>query len=224
MEDKYLPIGTICTIKGKNIKIMIIGYYAQEYNGNIKFMDYSGIAYPEGMLKMNSIISFNHADIENVLFKGYVDESFSKLSNNLNGKTTESKITSSNSYSKIEFDENGVVVVAEPIVNEPISNDEPKYLFDDQGFVIGVKKDNPFHQTYETDQVSKQKYEFDENGVVIAVNNEKNKDDKSKTSGKYQFDENGVVIGVNDNQTAPKKEPSKLSAIKFDENGIVVAG
>ena len=36
MEQKYLPIGSVCTLKGKNKKVMITGYYSVEFNGNFK--------------------------------------------------------------------------------------------------------------------------------------------------------------------------------------------
>ena len=41
MNEKYLPIGTICTLKGKNKKVMIVGVYGVEFNGNLKINDYT---------------------------------------------------------------------------------------------------------------------------------------------------------------------------------------
>lgn len=202
--EKYLPIGTICSVKGRNKLVMITGYYDVEFNGNLRFSDYSGVSYPEGTLKPGSRIGFNHSDIEEVVYSGYVDNDFSKFQELLKGMNEKENtgVVSSKLYSKIEFDENGVVVLAEPITE----NESPKknpidsgFEFDENGVVIGVKNEsvnNPFHTEYQ--------------------------EDVKPQLGKIQFDENGVVIGVNDNQTAPKKEPNKLSAIKFDENGIVV--
>ena len=53
MIDKYLPIGTVCTLKGNNKKVMVIGFFSVEYNGNIKMYDYQGCSYPEGILLKN---------------------------------------------------------------------------------------------------------------------------------------------------------------------------
>ena len=42
--------------------------------------DYRGCIYPEGLLK-NNIISFNHNDIIEIIFKGYINDDYSKLEN-----------------------------------------------------------------------------------------------------------------------------------------------
>ncbi len=36
MKEKYLPIGTICQIKGNINRVMIKGYYGRTYNNVIK--------------------------------------------------------------------------------------------------------------------------------------------------------------------------------------------
>ena len=231
MEQKYLPIGSVCTLKGKNKKIMITGYYSIEFTGNIKIYDYIGCLYPEGLLGSDHGISFNHSEIENIDFIGFKNrdgENFLKLLNNVSDEKSEPTISSSKNYSKIVFDENGVVVMAEPVDNSNSS----KYEFDEDGTVIGIS--NPFHKEYEqkeetpvdnwdilkeTDDEespeeellkgSLNKIEFDENGVVISTGENKNKE-------QYKFDSNGVVIG-NGWDTEPTKEQ-----YKFDENGVVI--
>ena len=59
MEEKYLPIGSIVTVKDINKKLMIIGYYSLEYKNSVKLYDYVGCSYPEGMLLKNNTFSFN---------------------------------------------------------------------------------------------------------------------------------------------------------------------
>ena len=74
MESKYLPIGSVCTIKGKSRKVMITGYYSIKFNGNLRINDYKGCIYPEGLLISDQTCSFNHSDIEKVDFVGYKNE------------------------------------------------------------------------------------------------------------------------------------------------------
>ena len=133
MEQKYLPIGSVCTLKGKNKKVMITGYYSVSFSGNLKINDYMGCAYPEGMLLPEFVCSFNHTDIESVDFLGFKNEEqeiFKGLLNRLTGNTDENAtselhkendifLTSNSSYSKLLFDENGVVMIADPVVEQP---------------------------------------------------------------------------------------------------------
>ena len=232
MNEKYLPIGSICTLKGKNKKVMISGYYSMSFNGNIKIYDYMGCFYPEGTLNGDQSVSFNHSDIEKVDFVGYKNEDcekFLKMLNNVSDEKSEPVVTSSKDYSKLVFDENGVVVMAEP------ANNNVEYEFDEEGTVIGVN--NPFHQEYEPKEEetkdnwdilkdyedtetpeeelvnsSLNKIEFDENGVVIGVSGWENQEPSNE---QYTFDENGVVVGVNG-------QSNSTSKYEFDENGVVV--
>ena len=38
MEEKYLPIGSVVTVKDINKKLMIIGYYSLEYKNSVKLL------------------------------------------------------------------------------------------------------------------------------------------------------------------------------------------
>ena len=160
MKNKYLPIGTVCNIKTKNKKMMIIGYCMPEFNGDLKVKDYVGCAYPEGLLLPKHILTFNHEDIIDVCFLGFKNEEQGRLDvllNKSNGneidkakefhEDNEMYLTSNNTYSKLLFDENGVVMLAE---TKPLE----KFEFDENGYVINVEKDddikNPFHKEYET--------------------------------------------------------------------------
>lgn len=231
MENRFLPIGSVCTLKGKNKKVMITGYYGVEFNGNLKFDDYQGCAYPEGMLLPEFTCNFNHSDIVQVDFIGYKNDEqkrFNNLLDRLTGnniedneyKNEEWSLVSNNSYSKLLFDENGVVVLAEPVVKEKKVDNQIK--FDENGIVIedsNSKVGNPFYKEYNEDSSAKDnsasdifsKYEFDENGVVLNVK-EVGLDEKKLN--KIEFDENGIVIAVNEEK--PKEQ------YKFDENGILI--
>lgn len=73
MKEKYLPIGTVVTLKNAKKRIMIIGYCPVD-NGNKQMYDYSACIYPEGLLDSNKILLFNHDQIEQINFEGLNDE------------------------------------------------------------------------------------------------------------------------------------------------------
>ncbi len=178
--DKYLPIGTVCTIKNHQKKVMIVGVFSVEYNGTVKMYDYRGCDYPEGLLLSNKMLSFNHSDIENIVYMGYKDEFYETFNHNItkqnqsdNSKKLEEKAFAAN----IRFDENGVVVY------DPI---EPTTYKSTVGVELTPTKvepvnnvNNPFVpvQNVQSPQVNEdsnnwsifKNIQFDENGVVISA-------------------------------------------------------
>ena len=249
MEQKYLPIGSVCTLKGKNKKVMITGYYSVSFSGNLKINDYMGCAYPEGMLLPEFVCSFNHTDIEKVDFVGFKNEeqeTFKGLLNRLTGNTDEMSaaefhkenemfLTSNSTYSKLLFDENGVVMIADPVVEQPQeikTADWKNIKFDENGYVISTGNDedinNPFHKEYETNAKKEEnntdwkifnKIEFDEDGTVVgAANNITDK--KEEMLSEIKFDENGTVISVKGEDL---KEEQSFNQYRFDENGTLIA-
>ena len=241
MEQKYLPIGSVCTLKGKNKKVMITGYYSVEYNGNLKIQDYCGCAYPEGMLLPEQYCTFNHTDIENIDFLGFKNDeyqTFKRLFDRLTGtnqsveeanlfhENNDMFLTSNSTYSKLLFDENGVVMIAEPVIkDDDKKNSSTDYEFNESGTVISAKSysntENPFYKKIEIPEITQEKnlglnifnkIEFDENGTVISTEFEEK---KQTMLNKIEFDENGTVISVNGD--ALKEE------YEFDENGTLIA-
>lgn len=237
MEEKYLPIGTICTIKGTQKKVMITGFYSVEFNGNLKIKDYSGCLYPEGLLLPNSALSFNHSDIEKIDFMGYKNEeneTFQKLLNSLTGNTKSNDdvvAASSGTYSKIIFDENGVVTFAEPVVKEEkeVVKSFSDIVFDNNDYVVKAENkdvENPFHKEYKEDKALKEtpknkwkifsNIEFDEYGNVIAA--DYTDEYKNGKMNIINFDEEGKMIpNVSDTMQIPT-----LENIDFDENGMII--
>jgi hypothetical protein len=199
MERKYLPIGTVCTIKGQNKKVMITGFYSPKFNGNMIINDYVGCFYPEGMLVPEGVISFNHNEIENIDYLGFKNEEnekFQRLLDQVTGnvkeeeKTEETQTVSQTGiFSKIVFDENGVVTLAEPVVSQTTEAEEERtpyfsnIQFDENGYVVRADTssvDNPFYKEYEADKKVKEvpenkwkifdKIEFDDNGMIVEAN------------------------------------------------------
>lgn len=238
--DKYLPIGTVCTLKGGNKKIMITGFFSIEYNGNIKMYDYQGCQYPEGLLLKNKLISFNHSDIENIDFLGYQSELHNNLNTLLLQNTSQLEKDKENVtvVSNFQFDENGVIIfdgTSSLNVNEEEKNSEPIESLD-----------NPFNIEYKPEDrdVNKDqeqilnKFVFDENGIIISdgsesidTNGESNAvvNDNSQVSENnvesvsgYRFDENGVVIS-DGGVVADNNVEESTSGYKFDENGVIIS-
>lgn len=231
--EKYLPIGSVCTLKGKNKKIMVTGFYAVEFNGNLKIDDYSGCAFPEGLLLPEFNCTFNHDDIESIDFVGFENDDSKKLNkllNNLNSSNSEETelddsndrwiLTSNKSYSKLLFDENGVVVIAEPT---PEKEEKSIIKFDENGFVVAVEDeiDNPFYKNYETiDYTKKDNIENNIFDNEISNSESNNSLEQFNSLSKIKFDENGTVIAIDSEDL---KVEEKYSKYKFDENGILVS-
>lgn len=249
MEQKYLPIGSVCTLKGKNKKVMITGYYSVEFNGNLKINDYMGCAYPEGMLLPELSCTFNHTDIEKIDFIGFKNEeqeTFKGLLNRLTGNTdvesaaefhkeNDMFLTSNSTYSKLLFDENGVVMIADPVVEQPQeikTADWKNIKFDENGYVISTGNDedinNPFHKEYTQTETKEEtntewkifnEIKFDENGTVVSTDTDI-ADKKEEMLNKIEFDENGTVISVKGDDL---KESESFEQYRFDENGTLIA-
>ncbi len=71
---EFLPLGSIVIIKGGIKKIVIIARgVAGEIGESIKYFDYAGCIYPEGLIG-DQLLYFNHEDIAREIFQGYSDE------------------------------------------------------------------------------------------------------------------------------------------------------
>lgn len=123
MKDKYLPIGSIVTINDTNKSVMIVGYYAIKYQNVVKMYDYIGISYPEGTLLGNTF-AFNHSDITNVLFEGFIDESFGILNNNMLGQNNQDTkdYKKDDNFVNVKYDANGVVAYDEFTDSKSVSH------------------------------------------------------------------------------------------------------
>ena len=141
--------------------------------------DYLGCPYPEGMLLNNNQVSFNHSDINNILYNGYENESYKNLNNILNDQVNNNnnvELVNKSLFKNIQFDENGVVIYTE---NNDINNNEVTFNeeltknIDDNSSI-----DNPFFAKYEEKKIKDsndkewpifKNIQFDENGIVISA-------------------------------------------------------
>ncbi|MDF2909376.1 MAG: hypothetical protein K0Q56_256 [Sporolactobacillus laevolacticus] len=69
-----LPIGSVVQLKNGDVKLMILNR-APLYNKNgvIGYFDYSACIYPTGKVE-DQVYFFNHENIAEIYFKGYIDE------------------------------------------------------------------------------------------------------------------------------------------------------
>ena len=80
-DKNILPIGSIVKLKGLNKPFMIFGYLQINGIKEKQIFDYSGVPYPEGNLDVRFNVSFNKENIEEVIFRGFEDESFEPWKN-----------------------------------------------------------------------------------------------------------------------------------------------
>lgn len=94
-QERFLPIGTVVTVKGGNHPMMIINYCiypigevyenGKKIDAKGKMYEYGACPYPEGLLVSDKINGFNHDQIDKVLYMGYVTDKQKELSRILNG-------------------------------------------------------------------------------------------------------------------------------------------
>lgn len=77
-SEKYLPMGSVVILKNGIKKIMIFGRKQRKADTGELF-DYIAYLYPEGNIKQDLAILFNHEDIKEVIHVGYVDEDEEKF-------------------------------------------------------------------------------------------------------------------------------------------------
>lgn len=129
MNKRYLPIGSVIKLKNNNKSIMITGYYSVEYARDLEIYDYSGCAYPEGVMIKSSCCSFNQSDIKEVLFEGYKTAEYKTLTNGLN--EIDEEIMTGGEPQEIVFDELDS--------NKEKKNEDKSfkhYTFDENGILI----------------------------------------------------------------------------------------
>lgn len=180
MKDKFLPIGSICTIKRSNRKVMIIGFFSIDYAESVKLYDYIGCVYPEGVLS-STRICFNHSDIISLDYIGYKNSDFELFNQKLKSQQVDEQVQNENVFSNFEFDENGVVVFMQPNAIENITKkNNAKAESVISSFSSNIN--NPFYKSLDYEQTIKEQESSEIQNWPIFKN--------------IQFDENGVVINA----------------------------
>ncbi len=73
MEKKFLPIGSVVLLKDGTKKVMVTGFCPIP-RGQTEMYDYVGCLYPEGVIESDKNLVFNHDQINEIVFSGYVDD------------------------------------------------------------------------------------------------------------------------------------------------------
>ncbi|MBC1973931.1 DUF4176 domain-containing protein [Listeria booriae] len=83
-KTAFLPLGSICIVKGNTKKVMIIARgLATVIQQETVYFDYGACLYPEGMMG-DSLLYFNKEDIAKVVHNGFEDEDNELMLDNLN--------------------------------------------------------------------------------------------------------------------------------------------
>ena len=237
MNNKYLPIGSVCTLKNGKTNIMIVGCYSTNYNYDIQIFDYKGCLYPEGITLSDQFFSFNSEDIDSVVYYGYSSPEHDQLINKIyhedNKKEEETPVEDKNLFSNIEnaFSENKFIVEEENQENGNFKFLNTEYLFgNNEEFKDEIitepeeKKDD--EHTFVNDDVA----ETDEANETVNVEEELTPEVESnynKPENEYEFDESGRVIGLNgdiekDDEISEWKYNDPESNYEFDDSDLVV--
>jgi len=72
-SEKLLPVGSVVLLRDADKELMIIGILPM--NEGKKF-DYLAVLHPEGYISENYVFMFNHEDIAQVKFIGYVNAAY----------------------------------------------------------------------------------------------------------------------------------------------------
>lgn len=93
-NERFLPIGTVVTLKNGKKKVMIYTYCVfptnkvyskgKEVPRKKEMFEYGGCLYPEGMIDPNFVCAFNHSDIQVINHLGLITDEHKQYSSKLN--------------------------------------------------------------------------------------------------------------------------------------------
>ena len=92
MKEKFLPIGSVCRLKGATKNVMITGFCVVKNDGSDQTVyDYLGCMYPQGIFSSEYNFMFNHEEIEEILHEGFVNDEEREFKMGLNSALDEMK-------------------------------------------------------------------------------------------------------------------------------------
>lgn len=84
MDKEFLPLGTVCLLKGAKKKIMVTGFCVKGNETGDKVFDYLGCLYPEGIISSDQNLLFDNEQIAEIYFKGYESEEDKEFKRKIN--------------------------------------------------------------------------------------------------------------------------------------------
>ncbi len=123
--DKFLPVGSVVLLSGGKKRVMITGYVAVGKETGNKVYDYIGCLYPEGVISSDKNLLFDHNQISQVFYMGYVDDEQKGFSEKLKQLVDK------------EFKSNNSVESVGQEINQPLNNasSSSTITFDDDSVV-----------------------------------------------------------------------------------------
>lgn len=91
MKNKFLPIGTVVLLEGGTKEVMITSYLITPKGTEKSIYDYGGCTFPEGVIKSEYAVGFNHGQIKEIVHMGHTNEAQKKLNTILNETCEEIK-------------------------------------------------------------------------------------------------------------------------------------
>lgn len=89
IKKEFLPIGTVVKLKDDDSVLMIVSYSVHtdgviydktgKKSGKKYIFDYAACGFPEGIVRSDRMMAFNHDQIEKILFKGYMTKESKKV-------------------------------------------------------------------------------------------------------------------------------------------------
>lgn len=146
--EKYLPVGTVVMLKGGSKRAMITGFCSVANEDKTKMYDYSGCLFPEGILKSDQTLLFNHEQIDKIYHLGLVDDeekSFKqKLKEVINkiNETTEKELNINNTGYSVDNSANAMPNLNEVPVNNVFSNNYESSSVNDNNLMNSASINN----------------------------------------------------------------------------------
>ncbi len=94
-DNKLVPIGTVLRLKGAAHNVMVTAYNVvveladpnDKTNIIEKKYDYMSVLWPEGDVNSESKLFFNHSEIEDIYYYGYLNDESRKFRDSMNKKS-----------------------------------------------------------------------------------------------------------------------------------------
>ena len=110
MRKELLPIGSVVLLKEGTKKIMITGF-CPVAKGETEMHDYAGCLYPEGIIESDKNLVFNHDQIDEIYFIGFINIEEQDFKNKL--------------YKELSEKENNTEKPNEEVGSTPLETQQP---------------------------------------------------------------------------------------------------
>lgn len=92
MIEKYLPVGSVIMLKNGDKKLMVTGFCVRDARNKDKVFDYCACLYPEGILRSDHVVLFNHSEIKDIFSLGYSDDEEKQFQTKLKNEFGKSEV------------------------------------------------------------------------------------------------------------------------------------